>query len=78
MPITISRWGNSLGVRLPKDALARAHLREGDALLVEATEEGLLLRAAARSNLETLLAAITPENLHGETETGSPVGKELW
>ncbi|MHB8432445.1 MAG: AbrB/MazE/SpoVT family DNA-binding domain-containing protein [Candidatus Tyrphobacter sp.] len=78
MPVTISRWGNSLGVRLPKDALARARLREGDALLVEVTEEGLLLRAAARSNLEALLAAITPENLHGETETGNPVGQEPW
>ena len=30
MAVTVSRWGNSLGIRLPKETLERAHLREGD------------------------------------------------
>ena len=29
MTATISRWGNSLGIRLPKSALQDGHLREG-------------------------------------------------
>lgn len=32
MTVTISRWGNSLAVRLPKGALEAAGLREGDVL----------------------------------------------
>jgi antitoxin MazE len=28
--------------------------------------------------LESLVAAITPENRHGETEWGEPVGSEVW
>lgn len=78
MPITISRWGNSLGVRLPREALDRARLREGDTLLVEVVADGLFLRPADRSKLEALVGAISPENLHGETGTGAPVGRESW
>lgn len=78
MEIVISRWGNSLGVRLPKAALERAHLHEGDTLSVEETEEGLLLRPVHAPKLEDMLAAITPENLHGEVFTGGPVGQEAW
>jgi antitoxin MazE len=28
-------------------------------------------------DINELIAAITPENLHGETDTGDPVGNEL-
>ena len=28
--------------------------------------------------LEELLAGVTNENLHPETDTGPPVGKEVW
>ena len=28
--------------------------------------------------LEALLAAVTPENLHGEVDTGPAVGNEVW
>jgi antitoxin component of MazEF toxin-antitoxin module len=31
-----------------------------------------------RFSLEKLLAGITKENLHGEVDTGPPVGKEIW
>ena len=78
MASTISRWGNSLGIRIPREALARARLREGDAITVEATDEGILLRPAGRARLAELLAAITPETLHEEAPTGAPVGKEVW
>lgn len=32
----------------------------------------------AAYDLETLLVKVTPENLHGETETGLELGKEIW
>lgn len=31
----------------------------------------------AQLTLEELLAQITPENLHGEIDTGDPVGNEM-
>ncbi len=78
MATIISRWGNSLGVRIPKEALERAHLHEGDEISIEATDHGVLLRSAKPQLLEELIAAIRPENLHDETSTGAPVGNEIW
>lgn len=78
MPTTISRWGNSLGVRLPKDALDRAHLHEGDTVSIELSQNGLLLRAAVALDIESLVSKITLENLHVEMSTGSAVGNEIW
>jgi antitoxin MazE len=78
MAVTISKWGNSLGVRLPKDVLEKARLHEGDTLTVMATEQGLILRHAGHRSLEEMLASVTPENLHGEVLIGEPVGNEVW
>ncbi len=36
----VSRWGNSLAVRLPKDLVARLGLAAGDALTVVAVDDG--------------------------------------
>jgi antitoxin MazE len=35
-------------------------------------------RKRRRYTLEQLVAAITAENLHGETDWGEPVGEEIW
>jgi antitoxin MazE len=75
---SIAQWGNSLGVRLPKSLLEQTHLRKGDALTIETTEDGILLRPTSPGNLAKMVAAITPENLHGETLTGNPMGNEVW
>ena len=32
----------------------------------------------ACETLEELVTRITPENRHGETQTGMPVGDEIW
>jgi len=36
----VSRWGNSLAVRLPSAVTERLHLKEGDELAVEIDESG--------------------------------------
>lgn len=76
--VTISRWGNSLAVRIPKEALDRAGLREGDALSV-LTENGriVLTPQTAAPSLDELVARITPENLH-EQIFENIVGRETW
>ena len=78
MTLTISRWGNSLAVRLPKEALEQADLREGDVL--EVSREGraitLTLRGAPPT-LDELIARIAPENLHAESFS-LPAGAEPW
>jgi antitoxin MazE len=78
MTVTIARWGNSLAVRLPKDALERAALREGDVLDI-VSDNGVitLLPHQAPETLEDLIERITPANLH-TAEFDLVAGAETW
>jgi antitoxin MazE len=79
MNATISRWGNSIGVRIPRSVLDRTRLHEGDTVSVTVAADGsVVLRPAERKDLAILLNAITPENLHAETFADAPVGAEVW
>lgn len=74
---TIARWGNSLGIRIPKDAAERADLHEGDVVRVLAEGGHLLVLREHDRSIEQLIEMITPENVHAETfET--PIGAEVW
>lgn len=80
MRTTVQRWGNSLAVRIPKAFAEEIHLRQG--VEVEMSlEEGKVVLAPPRPvapKLADLLAQVTPENSHDETDWGAPVGKEIW
>jgi antitoxin MazE len=75
----ISKWGNSLAVRLPKPFIEELGLGEGAE--VELTVRGgqLILSAASREYiLEELVEGITRENRHTESDWGRPKGREVW
>ncbi len=73
---TITKWGNSLGVRIPKSMSQELGMQEGEAVELSLNKNGIVIRKAYR--LESLLAKVTPENSHTEIGTGSRVGKEQW
>jgi len=74
----VSRWGNSLAVRIPQSVVKDARLAEGDRLALDISPDGsIVLRPTTRKySLEELLSGIKPGNLHGETDWGLPQGKE--
>lgn len=80
MTTDLGRWGNSLGVRIPKAVAERAGLREGDRVSLDVAGDGaLVIRAATRRySLDELVAGITPRNRHDETDWGAPSGRERW
>jgi len=79
MQTQIGKWGNSLAVRIPGTYAQDLQLKEGMELDVSVVEGGLLLRPRRRGyTLEELVARITPENRHGETDWGEAVGREAW
>jgi len=45
MELTVSRWGNSLAVRLPAESAKRIGVGEGDTLIAEVTADGRLVLA---------------------------------
>lgn len=74
----VAKWGNSLAVRIPKGVAEEARLQEGDSIVIEALKGRIELRPAERiPTLEELVAQITPENRHEETDWGPDRGKEI-
>jgi len=79
MDAQISKWGNSLAIRLPKHLADQVQFTEGTSVTLSIEEGAIVLRKAGRSYaLDQLLAGITPENIHREIQTGSAVGLEVW
>ena len=79
MHTQIGKWGNSLAVRIPGAVAKELELEEGMDIELTRVNGGLMLRPRKREyTLEELLEQITPENLHGETDWGPPVGREAW
>jgi antitoxin MazE len=73
----MAKWGNSLAIRIPKDVAQQARLQEGDAIEIKAGNGRIEVRRAERiPTLEELVAQITPENRHPETDWGPEVGRE--
>jgi antitoxin MazE len=76
----ISKWGNSLAVRIPLALAREARLAEGDRLTLNlATDGSIVLRPARRKyELRQLVSRITTKNRHSETDWGPPTGQESW
>jgi antitoxin MazE len=75
----VARWGNSLAVRIPQPVAEQARLGEGDEVEVLVEDGAVTIRRlAADEELERLVAAITPENRHDETDWGPARGREAW
>jgi antitoxin MazE len=75
----ISRWGNSLGLRLPKSIAREAQVDEGDTVDVSVRNGAIVIRPSRPTySLRQLVARITPRNRHDETDWGGPVGDETW
>jgi len=55
--LKVRRIGNSLGVVLPKDVLAKLNVGEGDALTVSDTQSGVALQRAGDDTAELLRMA---------------------
>ncbi|MEK7201041.1 MAG: AbrB/MazE/SpoVT family DNA-binding domain-containing protein [Patescibacteria group bacterium] len=77
MKTTIGTWGNSLAVRIPKAFAIHMGIDSGKEVELSLAPDGLHIEPLGQ-DLRTLLKQVTPENLHGEVQTGSPVGKEIW
>ena len=77
--LQIGKWGNSLGIRLPKTITELLHLRPKDKVSC-AIENGKLilepLRPVKKYALEELLAKVKEHSK--EISWGKPEGEEAW
>ena len=80
MRTKVVKWGNSLGLRIPKSFAEEVRVSEGTTVDLSLEDGQLVIRVAPHEgkSLEELLAEITDSNLHGEIDTGDAVGGEIW
>jgi len=80
MKTVVRKWGNSLGVRIPKSFASEARIAHGAEVDISVRDGRLVIKAVKhpRFSLESLLAMVAPGNLHEEVDWGGQVGKEAW
>ena len=80
MTVQVTKWGNSLAIRIPKVVAELAAIHEGSRIRVQVVDGAIVLTPKRRKRyaLEELLEGMTKENLHGEISTGQAVGSEEW
>ena len=75
---TITKWGNSQGIRIPKGALAAARLQENDDVEIIAGKETITLRKLRRpKSLDELFAGYQGDYQPMELDSGADVGREV-
>ncbi len=80
MQTKIQRWGNSLGLRIPRSFAQESGVGAGSEVDLSVQDGNLVVRPARRRTyrLKDLLRRVTAQNVHGEVDTGRPVGREIW
>ena len=80
MQTRIQKWGNSLGLRIPKAFAEQAGVEAGSAVDLSLEDGELIIRPTRgpKYDLAALLRGVTDDNVHAEVETGPSVGGEVW
>ncbi len=79
MQVTMRKWSNSIGVRIPAGILTELNLSAEKKVDVRAEAGRIIIEPIidSQETLEQLLGQITPDNVHSEIDFGESVGKEL-
>jgi antitoxin MazE len=76
--VQIARWGNSLGLRIPKEIAVRAGLRAGNRVEIEAQGDRIVVSPARRRyRLAELLEGVTPGTMREAFDWGPDQGREI-
>jgi antitoxin MazE len=82
MNIQVGKWGNSLGVRIPLAMAKELGLHDGSEIDLQQVSGSLILRPVVKEeiaySLDEMLAKMTPETIHTETDWGAAQGNEEW
>jgi antitoxin MazE len=83
MKVKVSKWGNSLAVRLPRGAIEAVGAKEGSELDLTVERNGLYLRQPRQTSAELLadmvaeMKRLGPENAPETVDWGPDRGSEI-
>lgn len=80
MQVQVREWGNSQGIRIPKEILSNAGISLNEILDVSVSNGCIMLsKTFKHRSLEERAEEYGGQlNLDGEYEWGEPVGREVW
>lgn len=78
MLVRISKWGNSLALRIPAPFAEETGIESGTEVDLSLADGRLIVTPRRAYALDALLEGVTDENLHREIGTGAPQGDEAW
>ncbi|WP_017851488.1 AbrB/MazE/SpoVT family DNA-binding domain-containing protein [Leptospira interrogans] len=78
MESIIQKWGNSLGIRIPKAIATELELNDGSHVELQYEGDKIVIYPMKKVSLEEKLSKITKQNLHSEISTGNSIGNEAW
>jgi antitoxin MazE len=80
MLVQVKKWGNSASVRIPAALMTSASLQLDQTVDIRAESGRLVIEpvVAPVYDLDALVAQMTPETFHDDTDFGAPIGGEVW
>ena len=80
MQTRVQKWGNRLGVRIPRGLAEEVGLVAGTEVSLSSKDGQLVVKPAlsTRLSLDELLAGVSDSNIHSSVDTGSVVGAEIF
>ena len=80
MTVTISKWGNSQGFRVPKDILDKLNLAVGDLVNISQKDNKLIIEPVKKEKKYSIdeLVNNLPKDYKASEEFSSKSGSEIW
>lgn len=82
MVTTIQKWGNSQGLRFPKNLLEEANISVGDEVTLSVKDGKIIVepanRVRGRYNIKKLVAEMPADYSVEEIDWGPTTGQEEW
>ena len=88
MNVTLQKWGNSQGIRIPKSILDELGYEENDKMEITTEDDCIILKRVKKKHMTVKervvefyakpLDEIRLPKQSEEIDTGNPVGEEIW
>jgi antitoxin MazE len=81
MKAKIQKWGNSLGLRIPKSLANEVSLTDGSEIEIFVDEDCIIIKSKkgnGKPRLKDLLKRYKPEHKNEELDLGKSTGRETW
>ncbi|HVU59414.1 MAG TPA: AbrB/MazE/SpoVT family DNA-binding domain-containing protein [Candidatus Saccharimonadales bacterium] len=78
--LSLQKWGNGTGVRIPKKVVQAAKLQLNQPLNITLQNNSIILTPIADNDLtlESMLQGVTPDQINGEVDWSADIGVEKY